>query len=611
MTTDALIVFLLLGVTVALFASNRVRLDVVAVMAMLVLMMSDVLSPRDALSGFGDPVVLLIAGLFVVSEALFRTGVAHGIGNWLVSTAGGGEVRLLIAMMLVVAGLSAFMSSTGAVAIFIPVALTLARKSGIHASRLLMPIAIASLIGGMLTLIGTPPNLVVSTELERNGLDSVGFFAFTPIGLLVLIAGIVYVIFAGQRMLRPPKVNDEIATQSGRSIRELAEAYGVSNRVHFLRVLPASPLVGETVANAHLRVRFGITVGAIVRPAGRASRQIISAMPHREILADDELILLSEYGKTERIPTELRLEEVDLGESWRSRVAQDLGLVEVLLTPDSQLIGKTIREVPFRTRHRLIVLAVQRMGEPLDGDPLDVPLQFGDTLLMTGGWEEIRRLQSDAHNFMVMSLPVELDDVAPNRRKAPVAIAIVLCMLGLMTLKVFPAVTAVLLAAFALVLTRCLSMKDVYSAMSWESLILIAGMLPMATALQQTGGVDLIVDGFLNVLGDQGPLALMAGLFIVTTTLSLFISNTATTVLIAPIAIAVASDLGVSPYTFLMTVAIAASAAFSTPVASPVNTLILAPGGYRFMDFVKVGVPLQLIVMVVTLVAVPIVFPLN
>ena len=611
MSTDALIVFLLLGVTVALFASNRVRLDVVAVMAVLVLMVSDVLSPRDALSGFGDPVVLLIAGLFVVSEALFRTGVAHGIGNWLVSTAGGGEVRLLIAMMLVVAGLSAFMSSTGAVAIFIPVALTLARKSGIHASRLLMPIAIASLIGGMLTLIGTPPNLVVSTELERNGLDSFGFFAFTPIGLLVLVAGIVYVIFAGQRMLRPPKVDDEISTQSGRSVRELAEAYGVSNRVHFLRVLPDSPLVGETVANADLRVRFGITVGAIVRPAGRGSRQIISAMPHREFLADDELILLSEFGKVERVPTELGLEEVDWGESWRSRIAQDLGLVEVLLTPDSRLIGRTIREVPFRTRHRLIVLAVQRMGKPLDGDPLDVPLQFGDTLLMTGGWEEVRRLQSDAHNFMVMSLPVELDDVAPNRRKAPVAIAIVLGMLGLMTLKVFPAVTAVLLAAFALVLTRCLSMKDVYSAMSWESLILIAGMLPMATALQQTGGVDLIVDGLLSALGDQGPLALMAGLFIVTTTLSLFISNTATTVLIAPIAIAVASDLGVSPYTFLMTVAIAASAAFSTPVASPVNTLILAPGGYRFMDFVKVGVPLQLIVMLVTLVAVPIVFPLN
>jgi len=283
----------------------------------------------------------------------------------------------------------------------------------------------------------------------------------------------------------------------------------------------------------------------------------------------------------------------------------------VLLTPESQLIGKTIRDVPFRTRHRLIVLAVQRMGKPLDGDPLDVPLQFGDTLLMTGGWEDVRRLQSDVHNFMVMGLPVELDDVAPNRRKAPVAIAIILAMLGLMTFKVFPAVTAVLLAALALVLTRCLSMKDVYSAMSWESLILIAGMLPMATALQQTGGVELIVDGLLSALGSQGPFALLAGLFILTATLSLFISNTATTVLIAPVAIAVASDLGVSPHTFMITVAIAASTAFSTPVASPVNTLVMASGGYRFMDFVKIGVPLQLIAMLITLVAVPIVFPLN
>ena len=425
MPTDTLLVFLLLGVTVALFASNRVRLDVVAVMVILILMVSGVLSPRDALSGFGDPVVLLIAGLFVVSEALFRTGIAHGIGNWLISTAGDDEVRVLIALMLVVAVLSAFMSSTGAVAIFIPVALTFARKSGIHASRLLMPIAIASLIGGMLTLIGTPPNLVASTELERNGLEPIGFFALTPIGLLVLIAGIMYVIFAGRRMLRPPKVDDEAATRSGRSVRELSEAYGVSNRIHLLRVLPASQLVGETVASSDLRVRFGITIGALARPAGRGSHHIVSAMPHREILAGDELILLSEYGKVDRIPAELRLEEVDWDEPWRSRIAQDLGLVEVILTPDSQLIGRTIREVPFRTRHRLIVLAVQRMGKPLGGDPLDVPLQFGDTLLMTGGWENIRRLQSDAHSFMVMTLPVELDDVAPNRRKAPVAIAIV------------------------------------------------------------------------------------------------------------------------------------------------------------------------------------------
>ena len=611
MPTDTLLVFFLLGVTVVLFASNRVRLDVVAVMVILVLMVSGVLSPGDALSGFGDPVVLLIAGLFVVSEALFRTGVAHRMGNWLVSTAGGGEVRLLVALMLVVAVLSAFMSSTGAVAIFIPVALNLARKSGIHASRLLMPIAIASLIGGMLTLIGTPPNLVVSTELERNGLDPFGFFAFTPVGLLILVAGILYVTFAGRRMLRPPEGDDETATQSGRSFLELTEAYGISNRVHVLRVQPASPLAGETVASADLRVQFGITVGAIVHPTGRGSHHVESAMPHREILAGDELVLLSEYGKTDRIPTELYLEEFAWDEWWRSRIAQDLGLVEVLLTPDSQLIGKTIREVPFRTRHRLIVLAVKRMGKRLDGDPLDVPLQFGDTLLMTGGWEDVRRLQSDVHNFMVMGLPAELDDVAPNRRKAPVAIVIILAMLGLMTFKVFPAVTAVLLAALALVLTRCLSMKDVYSAMSWESLILIAGMLPMATALQQTGGVELIVDGLLSVLGSQGPFALLAGLFILTATLSLFISNTATTVLIAPVAMAVASDLGVSPYTFMITVAIAASTAFSTPVASPVNTLVMASGGYRFMDFVKIGVPLQLIAMLITLVAVPIVFPLN
>ena len=609
MTGEILFVFGLLLVTIILFVSGFWRLDVVAIMVILTLMLSGLLSPGDALAGFGDPVVLLIAGLFVVGEGLFRTGMSYRIGNWLMGVAGTSENRLLILLMLVVAGLSAFMSSTGAVAIFIPVALNLAAKADVSPSRLLMPMAFASLIGGMLTLIGTPPNLVVSTQLTREGLDSFGFFDFTPIGILVLAVAIGYILVVGRRSLRGETGVDG-AIHDRLSLRDLAEAYDLIGQLHRLRIWAGSPLEGKTVPQAKLRTRYGVTVLGLER-LRRRTRTVTPVEIQTEFQAGDIIYVAGTTPQVDKLAKAEGVEQLGVELGQVQIAAQEVGLVEVLLAPRSALIGKTLSAARFRERYGLTVLGILRDGQPLQGNLVETVLGFGDSLLMGGGWTQIELLQGEQKDFFVLNLPREMEEVAPKRARAGWALAIVVGMIFLMAFKMTPSVTAVLLAALAMVLTGCVSMKDAYASINWESLVLIAGMLPMATVLEKTGGVELIADGLADSLGDMGPLALMAGLFVITSVFSQVISNTATTVLLAPIAVSAALEVGVSPHPYLMTVALAASTAFATPMASPVNTLVMGPGEYKFNDFVKVGVPLQLLAMVVTLLSVPLLFPLR
>jgi di/tricarboxylate transporter len=609
MTGEILFVFGLLLVTIFLFVSGFWRLDVVAIMVILTLMLSGLLSPGDALAGFGDPVVLLIAGLFVVGEGLFRTGVAYRIGNWLMGVAGTSENRLLILLMLVVAGLSAFMSSTGAVAIFIPVALNLAAKADVSPSRLLMPMAFASLIGGMLTLIGTPPNLVVSTQLTREGLDSFGFFDFTPIGILVLAVAIGYILVVGSRSL-PGETGVDGAIHDRLSLRDLAEVYDLIGQLNRLRIWTGSPLEGKTVSQAKLRTRYGVTVLGLERLRRRA-RAVTPVEIQTEFQAGDIIYVAGTAPQVDKLAEAEGVEQLGVESGQVQIAAQEVGLVEVLLAPRSALIGKTLSAARFRERYGLTVLGILRDGQPLQGNLVETVLGFGDSILMGGGWTQIELLQGEQKDFFVLNLPREMDEVAPERARAGWALAIVVGMIFLMAFKMTPSVTAVLLAALAMVLTGCVSMKDAYASINWESLVLIAGMLPMATVLEKTGGVELIADGLADSLGDMGPLALMAGLFVITSVFSQVISNTATTVLLAPIAVSAALEVGVSPHPYLMTVALAASTAFATPMASPVNTLVMGPGEYKFNDFVKVGVPLQILAMVVTLLSVPLLFPLR
>jgi di/tricarboxylate transporter len=610
MTGEILLVFAILLATIALFVSDRLRMDIVAVLVIIALMVTGLLSPKEALAGFGDPLVILIAGLFVVGDGLFRTGVAFSVGNWLVGVAGTNEIKLLVLLMLVVAVLSAFMSNTGAVAIFIPVALNLATKAGVPPSQLLLPMAYAGSIGGMLTLIGTPPNLAVSTELTRADMAPFNFFSFTPIGLLILVATIVFIVVIGRALL--PKSTDGAgnATQDRLSLTDLINAYDLGDQAHRVKLDPTSPLVGKTLGQALLRSRFGVTVIGLERM--QSGKTVLTpALIQTEYQAGDVLFLAGSEAQVANLVESVGgLRRRSLKERHYEPLAREIGLAEVLLTPRSELISHTIREARFREDHGLSVLGILRKGQPLNDDLLNTRLEFGDSLLVGGGWRQIDLLQRNQKHFSVLTLPREMDEVAPYRERAPWALGIVAAMLVLMTLGIVPTVTAVLLAGLAMVLARCVTMEEAYNAVNWQSVVLIAGMLPMATALNKTGALELIVNGLVATLGNLGPMALMAGLFVLTSVFSQFISNTATAVLVAPIAVGAATSMGISPYPLLMTVALAASTAFSTPMASPVNTLVLGPGGYRFNDFVKLGVPLQLLAMVITLLAVPMLFPL-
>ncbi len=608
MTSDTGFVFGVLAVTVALFASDRLRPDIVALLVIVALILGGILPVSDALTGFGDPVVILIAGLFVVGEGLVRTGVANRIGVWLTGVAGASETRLLVLLMLTIAGLGAFMSSTGVVAIFIPVALGIAGRLNIGPGRLMMPLAFAALLSGMLTLIATPPNLMVNDALRAAGLKPFGFLGITPIGLLMLGIGIVYMAVVGSRLL-PANVPPTGTAGRRQTLWELGESYNLIGQLHRLRVGSNSPLAGRTVAEAQLRSRHGVTLVSVERQR-RFGDKVVPALATTELHAGDIFYLVGLADAAEAVIAAERLDRLPIEDNQWQGLVKELGMVEVLLPPDSELVGQTLRQATFRSRHGLSVLGIRRRGQPLPGNLSDEKLAVSDVLLVAGSWKQIGLLQDDRQHFLVLGLPAEFGEVAPAYRRAPFALLVLLAMVATMTFGWVPNAVAVLLAALAMGLFRCLRLEDAYRSINWPSLVVIAGMLPLARALEKTGGVALIADGLVAGLGGFGPLALLAGIFLLAALIGLFLSNTATAVLMAPIAITAAQEIGVSPYPFAMTVAVAASAAFATPVSSPVNTLVLVPGGYRFNDFVRVGLPLLLLVMALTLLVVPLFLPL-
>ena len=611
MSDDTLFVFALLGLTIVLFASGRVRVDIVALLAIGAFTLTDVLTLNEAVAGFGNSTVILIALLFVVGDGLVRTGVAMSVGNWLMRVSGDSETRLLVLLMASVSTLGAFMSSTGVVAIFIPIILAICAKTAHSPSRLMMPMAFAALVSGMLTLIATPPNLVVNDELRRAGLETFAFFDFTLIGLVVLVVAIGFVLLAGRWLLPRDKGTDGPARRQ-LSINDLWVDYDLVGQGRRMLIAPGSPLAGLSVADAQLRSRYGTAIVGIER-RNRFGESLHPALADTELQAGDAIYTVVGKGAddADRLAREQGLEELPMSTNRVENVAQSFGLAELLLPPDSELIGSTLKKAAFRTRHGLNALALKRKGEVLPCTLAETTLAVGDILLVSGGWRQIRKLMSDPADFVVLTVPLEADAAAPARDRAPFALLALLGMILLMTFDLVPTLTAALLAALAMGLFGCVTAKSAYKSINWESLVLIAGMLPFATALQKSGGIDLVVEGLMTVLGDAGPIGMMAGLFVLTSVLGLFVSNTATAVLMAPIAIGAAGEMGVSPLTFALTVILAASAAFATPISSPVNTLVWGPGKYGFTDYVKAGVPLILLVMVITLFLVPILYPLQ
>jgi di/tricarboxylate transporter len=605
MTTQLAIVLLLLGTAIAMFVVNKPRMDAVALLMLTALPFTGAITMSEALAGFSDANIVLIAALFVIGDGLVRTGVARGLGDWLTNKAGGNETKLMMLLMVVVCGLGSLMSSTAVTAIFIPVALRIAQGTGTSPSQLMMPLSMAALISGMMTLVATAPNLVVNSELVRQGAEGFRFFSFTPFGLPILILGILYMTFA--RRWLADSTDAQPGVLSRPSLRGWIDEYKLAGREHRVRVAEGSVLIGRTVEEVRSEMGSGATLVAIER-----DQKLIQPTDKTAIQAGD--ILMADLSIAPASAVEVRrkygLEELPLSGPYFTDRSQEIGMAEVIVPANSELIDRTVADALFRDRFGLTVIGIRHDAVGLEGDLRAQKLKIGDTLLVIGPWRSIRNVQNAGRDLVLLNLPAEVDEVLPVAGRAPHALLSLGLVVVLMITGVVPNVQAALIGCLLMGALGVTDLVSAYRSIDWKTIVLIVGMLPFSLALQRTGGVDIAADGLMWVIGQAGTHLVLGTVFIMTAMLGLFISNTATAVLMAPVALAIAEELNASPYPFAMIVALAASTAFMTPVSSPVNTLVVSPGRYSFGDFVKVGVPFSIVVMVVCVFLVPWLLPL-
>ena len=609
MPTDLLLVLLLLAAAILMFAINKPRVDAVALIMLVLLPFTGVLTMNEALAGFSNPNIVLIGAMFVIGEALARTGVARSIGDWLVRYGGNSAWRLLVLLMLAVGFLGAFMSSTGVVAIFVPIVLRMASRSEIAPAELMMPMAYAALISGMMTLVATSPNLVINYELVRTGADGFSFFSFTPFGVPILIVGILYMLLARRWLGREAPESSTKELRPG--LRNLVEHYGLGQREHRVRVVPGSPLIGPRLGELDLPAKIGARIIVIERGSGRARR----LLPRTDdsLLQVGDVLLIDMDDDTADVDALCREYGVELlprtGSYYTGR-PQDVGLVEVMLPYQSAFVGRTVAEAEAMAQFELTLVGMRRRRGVLEPHHLrEKVLKAGDTLLLAGPWRAIRRLQKGGQEMVLLNLPQEFDEYLPAAKRAPYAVLTLIVVIVLMATGAVPNVQAALIGCLMMGLFRCIDLDGAYRAIQMKSLIMIVGMMPFALALDRTGGVDLAADFLVGVLGNSSAHLILAVLFAITVLLGMFIVNTANAVLLIPLALAIAEELGASPYPFAMIVALGASAAFMTPV-SPVNTLVTTAGNYRLADFIRIGLPLTLIVGALSVALVPWLLPL-
>lgn len=599
-------VLALLSVVIVMFAAGRPRMDAVALIVVCTLPLTGVINMAEALAGFSDPNIVLIAALFVIGDGLVRTGVARQLGDWLTARAGRSEPRLIALLMGTICTLGSAMSSTAITAIFIPITLRICQNVGLAASRLMMPLSMAGLISGMMTLVATAPNLIVHGELVRRGETGFHFFSFTPFGVMTLLLGVAYMLVA-RRWL--PAGTTDAAVSRGRARPRLAdwvERYRLAGREHRLRVTERSPLTRETLESFALRDQSGANIVAIQRNGTLLQPTARTRLNAGDILFVD---LFAPSADVDALRRQYELEPLPLTGAYFTDQSQEIGMAEVIVPADSELIGKTATSAGFRGRFGLTVIGLRRGTHAVEAGLKDEELRTGDTLLVIGPWKAIRTLQSGGRDLIALSLPVEHDELLPAAGKAVPALFSLGLVVLMMVTGIVPNVQAALIGCLLLGLFGCVDFESSYRAIDWKTIVLIVGMLPFSLALQRTGGVELASAGLMAIISGAGIHGVLAALFVVTAGLGSFISNTATAVLMAPVAMTVADELQASPYPFAMIVALAASAAFTTPVSSPVNTLVVTPGNYRFGDFVRIGVPFTVIVMIASVLLVPVLLP--
>lgn len=616
------ITLIILVVASAFFVSGKVRSDIVALCALLALMISGVLTPEEALSGFSNNVVIMMIGLFVVGGAIFQTGLAKMISSRILKLAGTSEIRLFLLVMLVTGAIGAFVSNTGTVALMLPIVVSMANNAGINSRRLLMPLAFASSMGGMMTLIGTPPNLIINDTLAGAGFGSLSFFSFTPVGLICLAVGILVLLPLTKWFLSKEK-SDDTKTVSGKSLHQLAKEYGLSSNLFRLRAVSGSKAVGKTIIEMDVRKVYRLNVLEI-RRIESAQHRFLKTVTQKLASADtvirtgDVLYVRGDMASVNRFVGDMGLELLDEHDSemttrkGRSLAFYDIGIAEILLMPSSRIVNQTVKEAGFRDKFNVNVLGIRRKNDYILHDLGEAVIHDGDVLLVQGAWPDIARLSKEDTEWVVLGQPLAEAQKVTLDYKAPVAAVIMVAMIAMMVFDFIPVapVTAVMIAGMMMVLTGCFrNVEAAYKTINWETIVLFAAMLPMSLALEKTGISTFISETMAGGLGSYGPMALLAGVYFTTSLMTMFISNTVTTVLMAPIALQCAMQIGVSPVSFLFAVTVAASMCFASPFSTPPNALVMRAGQYSFMDYVKVGLPLQLMMGVVMILVLPLLFP--
>lgn len=604
----------ILAISVTMFIIGRVRSDVVAVCAMAALLIFGILTPAEALAGFSSTVVIMMVGLFVVGGAIFQTGLAKAASHRIMALAGGNDTFMFLLVMFATAIIGAFVSNTGTIALMMPVVVSMATQKGMHPGRMLMPLAFASSMGGMLTLIGTPPNLVIQEALTRAGETPLTFFSFTPVGLIIVVIGVLLMLPLSRMFLGKRKQKDGDAANKGKTLDQLVEEYNLQHQLRRYHITPQSPITGQTLAELDLRNRFGVSVMEIRRKAARSGRFIRNVkqsmpMPDSMMQAEDIIYISGDNEQMDRFAKDMKLEQLDdTGIDF-----YDLGIAELVLMPTSQLNGARLKTSGLREHYNVNVLGIRRSHNYILNDLSEEKLHAGDVLLVQGSWTNIGQLAGENEDWVVLGQPKEQAQKVILTNKAPIAGAIMVLMVAMMMFDFIPIapVTAVIIAGLLMVLTGCFrNVEAAYKTINWESVVLIAAMMPMSTALEKTGVSAQISHTLVDSLGSMSPLVLLAGIYITTSVMTMFISNTATAVLMAPIALSAAKEIHASPYAFLFAVTIAASMCFMSPFSTPPNALVMRAGQYTFMDYVKVGFPLQLVIGVVMVFLLPIIFPL-
>ena len=604
------ITIITLAATIAMFIIGRLRADIVALCALTTLILCGILTPAEALAGFSNSVVIMMVGLFVVGGGIFQTGLAKAASRRIVRMAGGSDTAMFLLVVTVTAMIGAFVSNTGTVALMMPIVVSMTAEAKKDASRLLMPLAFASSMGGMLTLIGTPPNLVIDGTLREHGYDGLSFFSFAPVGAICLAVGIIVMMPLSRLFLKKGHKEDDTRSKS---LDELVKEYELANGVTAFHVGRHSSIAGKSVAQLDLRARHGITILEIRNETSRHRgliRNVTQSLPTQDsvIEAGDIIYLQGEKDNIATFATEARLRKMDK----HGFDFYDIGIAEIVVMPDSRLVGLKLRQSRFREQYSINVLGIKRSHSYITADLPEERLKAGDILLVQGRWENLDKIDHEEEDWLVMGKPKEMAEKVTLGYKAPLAALIMAAMVAAMVFDFIPIapVTAVMAAGLLMVITGCLrSVEAAYKTINWESIVLIAAMMPMATALEKTGTSALVSHSLVNMLGELGPTALLCGIYFTTSLLTMFISNTATAVLMAPIAMSAATEVGVNPLPMLFAVTLGASMCFASPFSTPPNALVMHAGNYRFSDYVKVGLPLQFIMGIVMTIVLPLLFP--